>query len=335
MNRAEVCLPPETVKALVKQHYGMKVIALEMVRAVYRVTTPLGLFGFKNADELEDLSSVASCLDYIRRGGFGNMPRFSPALTGDYLIHHENQSYFLEEWMSGEEVPKKSLPYLEKIGCALADFHRAAKGMVPDRRSQRFEWGQRKQRLEIARLHLERWRRELALSPQEREITDFLLYRCRLALDYIRPVSLELLAALYPEAAVLCHGGLHHKNIMIDGEHNIWFIDFETLTYTERVMDLAQLLQYHAVVYNWDRRVVDMFLSAYTSRLDRPVCPEEWNVFLSYIAFPRRFVNRMHRYYDHPERPAVLLLKLQETMAQDTAKESFLREYPPKVRLLF
>lgn len=328
MDRAEVSLHPEVVKSLVEWHYGLTVVSLNKVRAIYHVITPSGQFGFKSAEELPDLPFVASCLEQIRDNGFERTPRFRRSLAGDYLITHEKQTYFLEEWLSCEEIPKNSFPYLEKIGITLADFHRASRGIVPDRQSHRFEWGQRRERLQQTYSWIVNWRLQLALSPQEREILDFMLYRCQIAYVYIQQISPKLLIDRYPETAVLCHGGLHHKNLMIDQKQNIWLIDFETLAYTERVMDLAQFLQYHAIVYGWNPRVVDTFLRAYTSRLERSIGPEEWNMFLSYVAFPRRILNRAVRYFENPTRPPAFLIKLRETLEQEVHKEPFLSQNP-------
>jgi CotS family spore coat protein len=329
LDRAEVTLHPEEIASLISAHYGLKVHSLVKVRAIYRADTEAGSFGFKNAAELPDLPVIAERLRRIRRNGFPHIPDFLPTAGGEYLIRHKGEAYFMEQWIESEEIPKQSFPYLHKIGSALADFHRAAGGIEFPRSSRRYEWGKRGSYLLRAYHLIEAWRRKPPLASRERDILDFLHYRCALAYEYVRHVRTDLIRWHRPEAAVLCHGGLHHKNMMIDRRQNIWFIDFETCAFAERVFDLAQLLQYHAAPYDWNRLVVDRFLQAYVSRLQRPIARGEWNVFFSYIAFPRRFYNRMVRYFGNPERPPEFFLKLKETLDQDTAKENFLRLYPP------
>ncbi|TJY44073.1 hypothetical protein E5161_01355 [Cohnella pontilimi] len=325
MIRAEVQLDPEIIQTLVQEHYGLPVLSLQKVRAIYKVFTPYGAFGFKNAEELPDLPLVARLLDRIRLGGFDRIPSFLRTIRGSYLVIHDNQTYFMEKWVELPEVPKLSYPNLASIGWALADFHRSAQGIIPPTESPRFEWGKRKGFLAEALRKLRQWKR-YRNKPEENKILDFLFYRCNWALESIRCCSPQRLSARCPDAAVLCHAGLHHKNILVDHQNKIWFIDFETLTYAERVMDLAQLLQYHASAYRWNPAVVNRFLYAYMSRIPAPLAPDEWKLFFSYLAFPRRFYNRMVRYFDSLDRPPELLLKLQETMDQDLEKEYYLQK---------
>jgi CotS family spore coat protein len=334
MIRAEVKINPDEIRMLIVQHYGLPIEAIQKVRAIYKIKTPNGSFGFKNAEELPDLPFVADYLNQIRQNGFERMPGILLTSQGKHLVFHHDEAYFMEEWFDYEELPKESLPFLGDVGRSLADFHHSAKGLIPSSESNRFEWGKRKAFLLTDYHKLRTWRQRHLNTPMENQILDFLFSRCYMALEYIKYVSPNLLLKACPDAAVLCHGGLHHKNILIDHHNKIWFIDFETMVYTERVMDLAQLLQYHAGSYNWNPVVVNTFLTAYIAQLKMPLCPEEWNILLSYLAFPRRFHNRMIRYFDNIERPQEFLIKLKETMDQDSAKDHLLSLFkagvPPK-----
>lgn len=328
MIRAEVKLNGDEVKALIEGHYDLDVLSVKKVRAIYKAETTRGAFGFKNAEELPDLPFVAGCLSEIKNRGFQWIPDTIPAKNGDFLIQHGGESYFMEEWIEATEVPKQSYPYMGRIGTILADFHRAAGGIIPLQGTPRYEWGTHKSFLLQAYQNLLVWKQlpgKPGVELLERQILDFLFYRCMLAYKFIRGVSFDVLKTVLPESAVLCHGGLHHKNIMLDHTNQLWLIDFETMVYTERVMDLAQFLQYHASSYHWDPKVTYTFLSSYSSRLDRPIHRDEWHTFFSYLAFPRRFNNRMLRYFDNTDRPIEHLMKLKETVDNEASKEPFLK----------
>lgn len=332
MDRADVHLGEDEVERLIERFYGLEVLALQKVRAVYKAVTPQGAFGFKHANELPDLPFIARCLTEIKKRGFERIPDTIPAINGQFLIRHGEETYFMEEWIDAEEVPKESYPFMWWIGTCIADFHRAAQTIVPRQGSNRFEWAIRKLLLLRAFHKIQTWS-SLPANPGvgrlERHILDFLLYRCTLAYEYIKRISFERLFAAVPESAVMCHGGLHHKNMMLDKDNQIWLIDFETMVYSERVMDLAQFLQYHAPTYNWNPLVTNTFLAAYSSRLERPIHRDEWPILWSYLAFPRRLNNRMLRYFDNMDRPVEHLMKLKETVEQEASKEGFLRLYPP------
>lgn len=331
--KADVDITPEAVKSIITTHYGLEVLAVEKVRGVYKVETPRGMYGFKNAKELLDLPFIADCLRKIRENGFKRIPDFIFSKNDHLLIHQDRETYFMEEWLDLREVPRYSYPYLKRIGIALADFHLATRTVpAPSRESPRYQWGLRHAFLEKCHQRLLRWRKQYACVPSKQSrslecfILDYLLKRCRMAYQHIQGVSSSLIDTdLY--AAVWCHGGLHPKNIMLDKQENIWLIDFETMVYSERVMDLAQLLQYHASTYYWHPHVVHRFLRAYNSRLPTPISRQEWQLFLSYLTFPRRFHTRMMRYFNKRNPKSKNLQKLKETVEKEMIKENFLKHF--------
>jgi CotS family spore coat protein len=330
--KADVHIGPDQIKSLIKEHYSLEVNAIEKVRGVYKVETPKGTYGFKNAEELPDLPFIADCLQTIKENGFERIPGFLLANSGNLLIHDGDDAYFMEEWLDFlKEVPKNSLPYLKKIGAALADFHHATRKIpIPSRENFRFQWGKRQSLLEKASQHILNWKQQYSCTSSssfrslECSILHFLHKRCWLAYESIKDVSPHALIKAAPQSAVWCHGGLHHKNIMLDSKEQVWFIDFETMVYGERVMDLAQLLQYHAWSFHWQPAGVQTFLQAYNSSLSEPIDQQEWKIFLSYLMFPRRLYTRMKRYFGSNNPKPEHLFKLKETVDSEMEKEKFL-----------
>ncbi|WP_054949726.1 phosphotransferase [Numidum massiliense] len=332
--KADVRISPDLVRTLIGKHYQLDVYSLEKVRAVYKVTTSQGVYGFKNAEELLDLPFIASCLQQIKQNGFTRVPGLTLTQAGELLMHHGGEAYFMEEWLDLREVPRNSFPYLEKIGIALADFHRASRHIgPPTANSDRFLWGTRHALLQeiyknILRMKQMQVAGKQALSPHilAPGQVNFLLNRCSLAYQTIKHLSPQRLLQMEPDAATWCHGGLHRKNIMLDKKKRIWLIDFETFVYTDRVMDLAQLLQYHAPRYKWHPHVAYTFLKAYLSCLPRSLTDAEWTMFVSYLAFPRRLYNRTRRYLDKKGDRGPQFAKLTETIQQELIKEHLLAQ---------
>lgn len=326
--KADVRIGPDRIKSLIKKHYSLKTLSIEKVRGVYKVETSSGVYGFKNAEELPDLPFIAGCLQKLKENGFTRIPGFLLTKNGEFLIHDHDGTYFMEEWLDFlKEVPRKSFPYLKKIGEALADFHNASLNIpVPNKENFRFQWGKRHNFLQKAFHYISNWKQQdsrRSFSPYfslEYSILDFLHERCWLAYEWIKDVQ------SVPQSAVWCHGSLHHKNIMLDPQEQIWFIDFEKMVYSERVLDLAQLLQYHAFPYSWNLKVVQTFLQAYSSRVSVPVDQEEWKMFVSHLVYPRRLYTIMKRYFGSPTPQFEYLAKLRDIVDWEKEKEKLLTE---------
>lgn len=325
--KADVWLDPETLASLIRKHYGMTVRSLEKVRGVYRVETDEGEYGFKKADELPDLPLIADCLRKIAQKGFKRIPGLVVTPENSLMIHFNGEPYFMEQWLDLEEIPKHSLPYFEKLGASLAEFHDATHGIPPPKRgSSRNRWGKHRDLLADASKRLETWNRPLRSHPSPSDPMNFLTNRCRRAQQAIRNLSMDTLLQ-HPGAAVWCHSALQHRNIMLDRQGEIWFIDFETLVFAERVKDLAHLLEYHAAPYGWPLSAVQRFLSAYESRAATPLSRDEWALLYAHLTFPRRLYKRMKRCYTRSKPRSKDWQELRKLLKSEGMKEDLLHRF--------
>lgn len=324
----KVFINKASVKRLISEFYGLPVNSINEVRGVYKVMTEAGIYAFKNAEELPDLTLIRNYVEHIRNSGFDRLPRIMLTISGNELIEHEGYFYYLEQWAEAKETIKKT-DCLEEIGLSLADFHRAARGLVPPFDSDRYGWGKRPDILRQCMERLHRWRSDGRRGIYAGQMLDFLEYRCRLAYSYLNGISYPNLLRQVQDSAVLCHGSLHHKNILLDNDHNIWFIDLESLIYAERTYDLAGLLHYFAPSREWDLSVVSNIINSYQSRLEAPLIKEEWKCMLSYLAFPRRMHNSMLQYFDKTEKEEKAYFKLKKVIAADWSKEKIFMQLRP------
>lgn len=328
----KVNLDKETVENLIFREYGLPVLKLKKVRGVYKATTEFGVFAFKNAEELNDLLFINDCLEQVKSHGFPNLPTFVPTVGGELILHYGGNHYLLERWIDAQEI-SPDFSRVESLAAALADYHHAARRLIPAIDSCRYGWGLRAHFLKSCLSRIHEWRNKQPVfvhTSYGKEMFDFLQHRCEQAYAYVSQVSYSELISKAPEAAVLCHGSLHHKNILVDVNEKIWFIDPESMIYAERVLDLAQLIHYHAPAYGWDVEIVQRFLGGYESRLNKPLLKEEWSCFMSYLAFPRRLQNAMFQFFSGGEPRNASYLKLKKTIEQEWPKEPFFIKYGPQ-----
>lgn len=327
--KADVTIEPQKIRSIITRCYDLEVVELEQVRAVYKVYTREGVYGFKNAEELPDLPLIAACLQQIKQNGFSRIPHLLYSKQGELLVHEDGESYFMEHWLQLWELPAHSLPYFHEAGSALALFHEASRNVAkPDPSDHRFQWGKQLALLEKSKQVLDRWHQEeKETNKWESWLLRFLHYRCEMGLQYIRAAPLDA------QYGVWCHNALQHRNIMLDGKGRVWLIDFETLAYAERVKDLAHFLECHARPLNWNPHACRRFLDAYQTHLKTPIQQQEWNLFFSYLAFPKRLYRRVKRYFGNGNRSPSQLERFIKTVKQEMAKEPcFQMLYPPPTR---
>ncbi|PTM53200.1 phosphotransferase [Desmospora activa] len=315
--KADVTIDQKKIKAIITRDYDLEVIALERVRAVYKVYTDKGTYGFKNAEELPDLPFIADCLQQIKKNGFNRIPHLLFSKQGELLVHEDGESYFMEHWLKLRELPSHSLPHFTEIGSALAHFHEASCGISkPDSNNPRSQWGTHHSFLIKSKKLLDRWQQDDRYKDDtETWLLRFLRYRCEMALHFIQTAPQDA------QYGVWCHNALQHRNLMLDDSNEVWLIDFETLAYRERVWDLAHFLEYHARPLDWHPHACQLFLNTYQVSVKTPIQQQEWNLFFSYLAFPKRLYRRMKRYFGVNNPGSSQLNRFVKTVKREMTKE--------------
>jgi CotS family spore coat protein len=319
----KVELKKHEVRDIIFNHYGLTVHSIVTVRGILRIVTDKGSFAFKNAEEIPDLPFVNHCLEMIRRNGFPFIPQLVPTLSGQTKVSYQGKNYYLDRWVEGNELPKWS-DAEESLGKTLAQFHRASESLKIPQQSVRNGYGTRAALLLEWQDKIYKWLESRMWSNEfDKEALEFLDYRCRLAYSFIMDMPTHQHSVL----PAFCHGSLHHENILIDRNNNIWFIDFESLVYSERMLDLAQLIHYYAYPHDWNPDVILRILKSYQKHHKTPFSKEEHHYFLSYLAFPRRLGNSMLQYFDNQASSKKHYTKLLTVIEQEWTKERFLRTY--------
>jgi Ser/Thr protein kinase RdoA (MazF antagonist) len=121
--------------------------------------------------------------------------------------------------------------------------------------------------------------------------------------------------------AVLCHGSLHHENILMDGEKQVWLIDYERMAWDDRVRDLAQLMQYHFPRHGWPEREISRFLDGYHK--EYPLRTSEYAALCSRMAAPPKLFRLAHRVCSFPHE-ASLLRRWDDAIRAEKRKDPYL-----------
>ncbi|SDN30840.1 spore coat protein, CotS family [Fictibacillus solisalsi] len=324
----KVFLSDAVLSSLINTNYGLNVHSIDRILSIPKVSTNRGIFGFKNANELIDLPFVYQCIKWIRLNGFPFIPSVLPCKNGQVYFEHDNELYYMEEWVKGEDILFADLPLIEQIGSTLARFHQASEGIVPPKNSPRMEYGQRLEKLHRIHQDVQRWKSRYEPVPEwimEPWMLDVLEMRCRLSSSYIRDVQNDVGGV----KGVLSHGSLHQRNILLNAEGEIHLIDVESLLFAERTYDLASFIHYFAPSHNWNPSVIHRFIKGYHEASREPLSYSEWRCLFSFLAFPRRMESWCYRHFDHPTEFSYF--KLLGILVHDQQKEDLFKQYYPSL----
>lgn len=321
MLHADVTIEPSEVRMLVETHYPFRVTRLEKVRAAYRVETDQGVYAFKNARKLKDLGFIAGVVEHVKKRGFPRLP--APIATKDdqWLVTFRNHPYYMEEWLEHvEEVSPKRHDWLGQAARALAQYHACFKryrhSRCPSRRQERGIWPQ---------YLMAQWRwlsgvqSAWATPVDGMEHLSFLKYRLQLAWQSWKRAE-EWRRSGNGPISVLCHGSLHHENILMDGEKQVWLIDYERMAWDDRVRDLAQLMQYHFPRHGWPEQEMSRFLDGYHK--EYPLRTSEYAALCSRMAAPPKFFRLARKVII--ERGTSLLRRWDDTVRTEKRKDPYL-----------
>jgi CotS family spore coat protein len=323
MLRADVTIDPSEVQVLVENDYPLRVTRLEKIRAAYRVETDQGVYAFKNARKMKDLGYIAEVVEHVKKRGFTRLPAPIPTKDGQWLVTYRDHPYYMEEWLQNvEEVSPKRHDWLGSAARALAQYHacfkRYRRSRCPSGRQEHSWWP----KYLMAQWHWLRDVRSGWASPVNgMEHLSFLQYRLQLAWQSWERAEKWRRSGDGP-IEVLCHGSLHHENILTDEKKQVWLIDYERMAWDDRVRDLAQLMQYHFPRHGWPEQEMSRFLEGYHK--EYPLRASEYVALCSRMAVPPKLFRLAHRVWFSSDRYPSLLRRWDDTLRTEKRKDPYL-----------
>ncbi|MDN4594128.1 phosphotransferase [Polycladomyces subterraneus] len=323
MLRADVTIEPLEVRMLIENHYSIRVTRLEKVRAAYRVETDQGVYAFKNARKMKDLDFIAHVVEHVKKRGFTRLPAPIPTKGGQWLVIHRDQPYYMEEWLQNvEEVSPRQHDWLRSAACALAQYHACFKRYrhhrCPSRRQEHGLWPKY---LMAQWRWLSNVRTGWATPVDGMKHLSFLEYRLQLAWQSWKRAE-EWRRSGNGPVSVLCHGSLHHENILTDEKKQVWLIDYERMAWDDRVRDLAQLMQYHFPRHGWPEQEMSRFLDGYHK--EYPLRPSEYVALCSRLAAPPKFFRMARKVWSSSGRYTSIQRRWDDTVRTEKRKDPYL-----------
>ncbi len=331
---------PETKTA---ERYFEQVHHIEPTNGVWKITVADSRqFALKESKlSPARITFMADALDELHRRGFKRVARIIRTARSNkpYLIDGAH-TYYVSEWVPGLPVQLASMRQLNAAAKSLARFHE---------RSQNYESGSfqpphayrvfehllnRKQ--DLTRLYQTIEHRseknsfdELFLhhfAKADKQATD------ALSLCKLPEVESHLKQAM--DKPGLCHLDVTRSNLIVHPAGFVQLIDFDTMTFGPRAVDLAHLLRRAMQAQGtWSNEIALVPLIAY-NRV-QPLVQGEYLLLESLLTFPHRFWRIAHTYYgaspQSTESYHLQLKNLQDSLALENPRDEFLSSFSRQV----
>ncbi|PWI58094.1 CotS family spore coat protein [Sulfoacidibacillus thermotolerans] len=325
------------------RQYFEHIRTVEPIQNVWKVTTTNDRqYALKQTTlPIERIAFMADALDELHRRGFKRVSRIvrSAQSNKPYLID-SGHTFYASEWMPGLPVQLASMRQLNAAAKTLAQFHEHSRNYEyePYQPANAFHIFDhllnRKQDLIRLRKRIEQQQNKTKfdeLCLQQFEKADKQANEA-LALCKLPEVETHLKQALQHPG--LCHLDVTRSNLIVHPAGFVQLIDFDTMTFGPRTLDLAHLLRRAMQAYGaWSNEVALIPLIAY-NRV-QPLVQGEYLLLESLLTFPHRFWRVVNAYYnDLPNTDESFqfhLKHLQESLALEGQRETFLQTFARQV----
>lgn len=318
-------------------HWGLKPLAVNTVRDVYRVQTVKGVFCFKEVKEKAGkLQFIAQVFRHLEANGFHRLAAFRPTVQGESYIQEKGIYYIVTPWLEGEEPDYQNRDQMGAAASTLAEFHLAVQGFVPQGDTE-------------VKVKIGKWNKKLkkqliemvdycSRAENNKEVGGFdqiirvhsswLGQQALAACQLLGSSPYDQLVRQYEGKLPICHGDTAARNFLIDGQNQAWMIDFDSMAVDLPVVDLWRLLRRTLRKGEWRMQEAANILEQYSQV--RPLSKQELQVLHALLHFPERPWRLAKRYYEGvipAEESNKLLSRVEEYLIPREKKNCFLEQF--------
>lgn len=315
--------------------FGFVVEDAAPIRSVYVLSTDKGRKILKKIDySLSELMFIYNALKEIRKQ-YPYVINFRESITGEPYVQHRNDIYIVLDMIEGRDCLYENLIDLKNASKALARFHKAGEGIPVDGCEEKNRLGKLEECYKRKIDDLEKYKEIAAMhvnkSPFDKAFLQEADYYLDNARDALKALQESPYMKLCSKGYTLCHHDLAHRNILIDNNDNVYFLDFDYSLVDIPCHDIANMINKALRHNEWNIEIADTILNSYSE--EYPLCEEEMNVLVAYLMFPQEFYNVATSYYMKTRswEEEEFLDKLMRKLSYRDDREAFLREMRERI----
>ncbi|HHV93098.1 MAG TPA: CotS family spore coat protein [Firmicutes bacterium] len=317
-------------------------LSITSYKDVYRVEAVEGSFCLKEVDRrLSRVAALEGALIHFRTKGFTKTAAAHETKEGRLICRDEaGGNFILTDWLAGRKPSfGTSDEDIAAAAVTLAEFHQASEGYDPPPegklRNRLNRWPRRfssflRQLVELR----EQLEHKPLLDNFDRLFVEhypWILDRAEDGWCVLSTSKYDDLVTAAQEARSFCHGDAAQRNFVIADDRGCCLIDFDLLRRDIRIADVYKLLRDVLKKRHWNFQAAQLLLDSYSSVA--PLDGEEITVLYALLAYPRKIIHLILRYYIRRDGKASnwparkFISKFQALAEQQLAVDRFLRDF--------
>jgi CotS family spore coat protein len=283
---------------IIKREYGINGNRLQPFHSVWKLTSPQGIFILKKMNcSSGQIDWVHGQLQQLIAAGFHGVTPFCLTADGAPAIRWKKTLFALTPWQPGSNPSFTNSNQIPRAAQFFGELHQAAKHCVPLRD---YPDQNPLQALEDQTAFLKRTLHKLAAKSTGNRIDHAIrkwgqhfLAQADLSMARLTTLNYGFWSRTTPEKG-FCHNDPAPGNLLIYNSQ--WrLIDFELSAAGVFCAELALLLHRMLLANQWDFRIWEPLLAAYTTA--RPLSQAETDFLPALLCFPRAFWRLLRQRY--------------------------------------
>jgi CotS family spore coat protein len=286
----------ENMIKYVMSKYGVEANEIYRARSAYKIVTLKGNLCLKRLTHGYGKASNGNYLvEHLFQMGFDNTAKFIKNNEGELYVKYRKFTFYVTEWIDGEECNLDDI--CEATNCIklLAKFHITANNIDTSKlkiKNNLKNWPK------IFTSTLNELETYKIIAEKKRIKNEFdLLYLNYVDIFYDRVIkAIEILNCSYyynisanaSKNKSICHDSFYYQNILKKGD-KYYLIDLDSIIIDLEVVDIAKFIRriMYNKNYNWSFDKALVLIEAYSSI--KPLSYKELEIMLALISFPHKF----------------------------------------------
>lgn len=281
------------------------------------------------------LKNTYCMVENLKKGLFNNVASYLKTYSGEYAVKEAGYTFYLTEWIDGEECSYKTLDEAKKCASLLANFHLALNCLDTQKlhiKTNLKNWP----RIMIKCLHdLEKFKNMIQYKECIKDFDKLyynnvdLYYNIGMnALTILNNSNYYKLSYDANRKRTLCHDSFYYQNIL-KKDDEYYVVDLDSVVIDIQVMDLSKLIR-RLMYKKWFKLNFDFAKSLIESyNVIKPLSIDELEIMLSIIVFPHGFWKLGRKMYVKHKKwsDEKYLRKLNKLIEYGDKKQLFTRKY--------
>lgn len=291
----------------VMDEYEISYNKIEKVRSAYKIIGEENCYCLKRLKHGRKKSQMGNkIVKHLKNQEFPFAAQYILTKEEALYIKKDENTYYLTEWIDGEEVDFKKKDVLIKGVQLLGKFHRASMGFLENDVKAVFHKRKEEHVKDIEKLMdykemINNKGKPMAWEKKYVEGMDYFIKKADLSIKLFEEYNYDGFIGKDRRTHGFCHESYYYQNVLVDKKGDFFIIDLDSCRRNIYMYDLGKFLRrmMWAKEYKWDFEVVRECIESYKEI--RTVEKGELGILFGILIFPHKYIKLGEKWVENKE----------------------------------